>query len=95
MCGIVGYIGGKSAAPTLLEGLRRLEYRGYDSAGIVVINGGEFQFHKKKGKIDDGVAQLLAAQPLCGKIGVVIPAGLHTECLQMLIRTLILMEAAR
>lgn len=70
MCGIVGYVGGKSAAPTLLEGLRRLEYRGYDSAGIAVINDGKFQYHKKKGKIDDGIARLLSAQPLRGNIGI-------------------------
>lgn len=70
MCGIVGYVGVKPAAPILLEGLRRLEYRGYDSAGIAVINSGSFQYHKKKGKIDDGLARLLSTQPLRGNIGI-------------------------
>ncbi|MGC8744650.1 MAG: glutamine--fructose-6-phosphate transaminase (isomerizing) [Verrucomicrobiia bacterium] len=70
MCGIVGYVGVKPAAPILLEGLRRLEYRGYDSAGIAVIHTGSFQFHKKKGKIDDGLARLLASKPLSGNIGI-------------------------
>mgnify|MGYP001198867027 CR=1 FL=1 len=52
MCGIFGFIGGRSAAPLLVEGLRRLEYRGYDSSGIVVKNGG-LQVHKKIGKVAD------------------------------------------
>ena len=43
MCGIVGYIGGKAAAPLLLDGLKKLEYRGYDSAGIAVVNSGSIQ----------------------------------------------------
>ena len=52
MCGIFGYIGAKSAAPLLVEGLRRMEYRGYDSTGIAVLNG-EIQVHKKVGKVND------------------------------------------
>ena len=59
MCGIVGYIGRQQAAPILLEGLRRLEYRGYDSAGVSVLNGAELQTRKKKGKIDEGLAKVL------------------------------------
>ena len=54
MCGIVGYIGPEEAGPILLEGLRRLEYRGYDSAGIAVLDGdGELATVKKAGKISD------------------------------------------
>src|SRR3989338_3787673 len=53
MCGIVGYIGGKSAGPILLECLRKLEYRGYDSAGIATIKGNEILVKKDVGKIDE------------------------------------------
>jgi len=51
MCGIIGYCGPKPAAPILVEGLRRLEYRGYDSAGICVVEKGQLELHKKKGKL--------------------------------------------
>ena len=70
MCGIVGYIGGKSAAPVVVEGLRRLEYRGYDSAGLAVLNDNQLSLRKRRGKIDEGLAQLLRAEPVSGKIGV-------------------------
>ena len=70
MCGIVGYVGKLQAAPILLEGLRRLEYRGYDSAGVSVLNGSELQTRKKKGKIDEGLARLLQALPAAGQLGV-------------------------
>ena len=69
MCGIVGYLGKRSAGPIILEGLRRLEYRGYDSAGITLLENGQFQTHKRKGKIDDGLAELCAKQPLHGTLG--------------------------
>ena len=51
MCGIVGYIGKSQAAPILLDGLSRLEYRGYDSAGIAVYNGSELVGKKAMGKL--------------------------------------------
>src|SRR5436309_4384085 len=70
MCGIVGYVGKLQAAPILLEGLRRLEYRGYDSAGVSVLNGSDLQTRKKKGKIDEGLAQLLQALPAAGHLGI-------------------------
>lgn len=70
MCGIVGYIGKRDATPILLEGLRRLEYRGYDSAGIALICDGQLKTRKKKGKIDDGLAKLIPEQPIHGTIGV-------------------------
>src|SRR5262245_61157912 len=70
MCGIVGYVGKQSAAPIILEGLRRLEYRGYDSAGMSVLNGTGLEIRKKKGRIDDGLGKFLQANPLTGSIGV-------------------------
>jgi glucosamine--fructose-6-phosphate aminotransferase (isomerizing) len=51
MCGIVGYIGEEQAAPVLLDGLEKLEYRGYDSAGIAVFDGKEIQIKKAKGRL--------------------------------------------
>ena len=70
MCGIVGYIGKRDATPILLEGLRRLEYRGYDSAGIALNGDGRFQIRKKKGKIDEGLARLLPENPAHGNSGI-------------------------
>ena len=61
MCGIVGYVGKQPAAPVILEGLRRLEYRGYDSAGLSIIDRHELQTRKKQGKIDEGLTQVVAA----------------------------------
>ena len=70
MCGIVGYIGKQQAGPVILEGLRRLEYRGYDSAGVAVVRDQNFELRKKKGKIDEGLAKLLSAQPANGQTGI-------------------------
>ncbi len=53
MCGIVAYIGNKQAYPILMKGLQRLEYRGYDSAGVAMIDGGELNVYKCKGKVID------------------------------------------
>jgi len=69
MCGIVGYVGKQQAAPIILEGLRRLEYRGYDSAGISVLADKILQTRKKKGKIDEGLAKLIRSEPLTGFLG--------------------------
>jgi len=70
MCGIIGYVGKKAASPILLEGLRRLEYRGYDSAGVAVLNHAAITVRKKAGKIDDGIAPLLKAEPVTGCLGI-------------------------
>jgi glutamine---fructose-6-phosphate transaminase (isomerizing) len=70
MCGIVGYVGKQQAAPILLEGLRCLEYRGYDSAGIAIVRDQGIEMRKKRGRIDEGLAKIVECQPLEGQIGV-------------------------
>jgi glucosamine--fructose-6-phosphate aminotransferase (isomerizing) len=69
MCGIIGYIGKRPAQDVILEGLRRLEYRGYDSAGLCIIHNGRFELRKKTGRIND-LASLVAKQPAKGNVGI-------------------------
>jgi glucosamine--fructose-6-phosphate aminotransferase (isomerizing) len=68
MCGIVGYIGHQQAADILIEGLRRLEYRGYDSSGVVLSNGGHFSIAKTAGRVDE-LAAKLHEKPVRGTVG--------------------------
>ena len=68
MCGIVGYVGPRQAIDFLIEGLRRLEYRGYDSSGVVTIDHGEFAITKSAGRVDELVAKL-ETHPAPGTIG--------------------------
>lgn len=70
MCGIVGYVGGKQAAPILLDGLSRLEYRGYDSAGIAVYDGKDIEMKKSKGRLKVLEELTHAGATLPGIIGI-------------------------
>ncbi len=63
MCGIVGYVGQQNAVDVVIGGLRRLEYRGYDSAGVAVVDAGEVQVRRRAGKLAN-LEKLLAEQPL-------------------------------
>ncbi len=69
MCGIVGYIGPQDATPIILNGLRRLEYRGYDSAGLAVVEGNKIEVRREAGKLDK-LANLVLEEPLHGQIGI-------------------------
>lgn len=69
MCGIVGYVGNHDATSIIFEGLKRLEYRGYDSAGIAVLEDGEFAIRRDVGKLEQ-LGALLESDPIHGRIGI-------------------------
>jgi glucosamine--fructose-6-phosphate aminotransferase (isomerizing) len=69
MCGIVGYVGSRAAAPILVQGLRRLEYRGYDSAGVAVKNGGPATVTRCRGKLIE-LEKQLEREPAAGNLGI-------------------------
>ncbi len=69
MCGIIGIIGKGEVAPLLIEGLRRLEYRGYDSAGVATLVDGRIERRRAEGKLTN-LETLLAREPVAGTIGI-------------------------
>jgi glucosamine--fructose-6-phosphate aminotransferase (isomerizing) len=69
MCGIVGYVGDRDASVIVMDGLRRLEYRGYDSAGLAIHNGKKIELRRSVGKLD-GLAKVLSTKPASGSIGI-------------------------
>src|SRR5215831_7083813 len=69
MCGIIGYIGPKDVVPVLIDGLRRLEYRGYDSAGVAVVRGGQVELRRSAGKLSN-LESTIREEPLDGLYGV-------------------------
>ena len=66
MCGIIGYIGTKPVLPVLIDGLRRLEYRGYDSAGVAVVRNGQIELRRSAGKLAR-LEAVIDADPIDGE----------------------------
>src|SRR3954447_6291439 len=69
MCGIIGYIGGKQVLPILIDGLRRLEYRGYDSAGVAVVRDGAIELRRSAGKLAR-LEEVISGNPVDGEYGI-------------------------
>ncbi|MGB5553805.1 MAG: class II glutamine amidotransferase, partial [Flavobacteriaceae bacterium] len=70
MCGIVGYIGHRDAYPIIIKGLQRLEYRGYDSAGVALFDGNQINLSKTKGKVEDLINKSKTSISLKGNLGI-------------------------
>src|SRR4026209_194654 len=69
MCGIIGYLGPKEVVPVLIDSLRRLEYRGYDSAGIAVVRNGEIEIRRAAGKLKN-LEAAIRENPIQGSFGI-------------------------
>ena len=86
MCGIVGYSGYRDCSDVLVDALSRLEYRGYDSAGIAVFEKGKIEVAKCKGRLKDLVAKMEVDGKPQGNVGMVTPVGQHTVSQMIQIR---------
>src|SRR5476651_2477579 len=69
MCGIVGYVGPKPVLPVIMDGLKRLEYRGYDSAGVALVHNGTLEIRRSAGKLSN-LEDTLAKHPIAGEYGI-------------------------
>ncbi len=97
MCGIIGFIGGEQAAPILLGGLKKLEYRGYDSAGIAILEDGKIEIAKSKGRLEILSDKIEGGRSFLALLGLGTPGGrrMASRRMRILIRTAAALENLR